>query len=86
MLQALGFGMLDSDGKQVPFGAVGLKHLCLITSKEVNKKLSECHFKIACDVENPLCGENGCSYVFAPQKGATKQEIEKMDQWMRQRK
>ena len=83
MLQALGFGMLDSDGKQVPFGAVGLKHLCLITSKEVNKKLSECHFKIACDVENPLCGENGCSYVFAPQKGATKQEIEKMDQWMR---
>ena len=41
-----------------------------------------CQFKIACDVTNVLCGENGCSVVFGPQKGATSQMIKDMDQWL----
>ena len=82
MLQALGFGMLDADGKQVKFGAGGLEDLCMITSRGAMPELSECTFRIACDVTNPLCGENGCSKVFGPQKGATTEEIEQMDRWL----
>lgn len=64
MLQALGFGLLDAEGKQVPFGAVGLESLTAITADHVLPELSECTFHIACDVTNPLCGSNGCSAVF----------------------
>ena len=81
-LQALGFGMLDSDGKQVDFGAKGVSLLEKITSDNVIPELSECTFHIACDVNNPLCGENGCSAVFAPQKGADKAMITEMDGYL----
>ena len=79
MLQALGFGLLDADGKQVPFGAVGLESLAAITTDHVLPELSECTFRIACDVTNPLCGSNGCSAVFGPQKGADAVMIKRMD-------
>lgn len=82
-LQALGFGMLDSDGKQVDFGAKGVSQLEKITAENMIPELSECTFSIACDVNNPLCGENGCSAVFAPQKGADKTMIAEMDNSLR---
>ena len=81
-LQALGFGMLDSDGKQVDFGAKGVSQLKKITADNVIPELSECSFHIACDVNNPLCGENGCSAVFAPQKGADEAMITEMDGYL----
>jgi glycerate kinase len=46
------------------------------------RELSECRFTVACDVKNPLCGENGCSAVFAPQKGATPEAVRLMDGWL----
>ena len=79
MLQALGVGLLDAEGKQVPFGAVGLESLAAITTDHVLPELSECTFRIACDVTNPLCGSNGCSAVFGPQKGADTVMIKRMD-------
>ena len=79
MLQALGYGFLDKEGKQVPFGAVGLESLTAITADHVLPELSECTFHIACDVTNPLCGSNGCSAVFGPQKGADAVMIKRMD-------
>ena len=82
MLQALGFDLLDKDGNQVPLGARGLKDLVKIDDKNVLPELKKCQFKIACDVTNVLCGENGCSVVFGPQKGATSQMIKDMDQWL----
>ena len=82
MLQALGFDLLDKDGNQVPLGARGLKDLVKIGDKNVLPELKKCQFKIACDVTNVLCGENGCSVVFGPQKGATSQMIKDMDQWL----
>ena len=59
MLQALGYGMLDKDGNQVPFGAKGIKEIVTITDDQVIPELKECSFRIACDVTNPLCGERG---------------------------
>ena len=82
MLQALGYGMLDKVGKQVSFGAKGLAELVSITDENVLPELKECTFQIACDVKNPLCGEQGCSAVFGPQKGATSDMIAQMDSWL----
>ncbi len=82
MLQALGYGMLDKNQNQVPFGAKGLKELVRITDENVFPKLRECTFRIACDVTNVLCGEQGCSAVFGPQKGATPDMIKQMDKWL----
>ncbi len=82
MLQALGYGMLDKNQNQVPFGAKGLKELVRITDENVFPKLWECTFRIACDVTNVLCGEQGCSAVFGPQKGATPDMIKQMDKWL----
>ena len=82
MLQALGFGMLDKEGKQVPFGAQGLAVLERIEDGEVMPELRECTFRIACDVTNPLCGPQGCSAIYGPQKGADAEMIAEMDTWM----
>ena len=82
MLQALGYGFLDKKGKQVPFGARGLEVLEEITDTYVLPELAECEFRVACDVTNILCGEEGCSAVFGPQKGATPSMIMQMDKWL----
>lgn len=82
MLQALGFGMLDKDGKNVPFGAMGAETLAKITTENVLEELEECSFNIACDVTNPLCGDLGCSAVYGPQKGATTEMVKDMDKWL----
>ena len=82
MLQALGAEFLDEGGKQVPFGAKGVEKLAAINCEHILFELKDCDFRIACDVDNPLCGENGCSHIFGPQKGATPKMAEQMDQWM----
>ena len=82
MLQALGYGFLDAQGKQIPFGAAGLDKLTSITCNHAIPELSECEFLVACDVTNPLCGSNGASAVFGPQKGATPEMVAMMDQWL----
>ena len=82
MLQALGYGILDKDGKQVAPGAIGIKDAVCITDDQVIPELKDCTFKIACDVTNPLCGDLGCSAVFGPQKGATPEMVKDMDGWL----
>lgn len=84
MLQALGFSFQNKDGEVAVFGAIGLKDMETISRESVMEELEECNFRIACDVTNPLCGKNGCSSVFGPQKGATHEMIEEMDVWMKQ--
>ena len=82
MLQALGYGILNKEGKQVAYGANGLKEIESITDENVIPELKECNFQIACDVTNTLCGEQGCSAIFGPQKGATPTMILQMDKWL----
>lgn len=83
MLQALGFSFLDKAGNEVAFGAEGLSQIDKIITDNALPELQKCNFCVACDVKNPLCGPNGCSYIFAPQKGGTPQMIEKMDRDMK---
>ena len=82
MLQALGFDILNNDLKNVEYGAKGLKNVRTISAENVSPKLWKCDFTIACDVDNPLVGERGCSKIFSPQKGATPDMAEHMDEWM----
>ncbi len=82
MLQALGFEFLDGEGKPVAFGARGLEKLVCIGIRHAMEELSDCEFHIACDVKNGLCGPDGCSAVFGPQKGADAAMIRKMDAWL----
>lgn len=82
MLQALGFGFLDQCGSQIRFGAKGLEDLASITTDHVLPELKECTFRVACDVSNPLCGDQGCSAVYGPQKGASPETVPLMDAWL----
>lgn len=82
MLQALGYDFLDKDGNQIKHGAIGLKDLVQIKDDKVIPELKNCEFHIACDVTNPLCGKEGCSAIFGPQKGATEQIVKDMDEWL----
>ena len=82
MLQALGFEFLDKDGAQVAKGAKGLKDIVCIKTENALPQLKECEFCVACDVKNTLCGDNGCSAVYGPQKGATPEMIKDMDKWL----
>jgi len=82
MLQALGFAFLDKNGNQVTLGAKGLEDIVEIKIDHAVRELKECSFCVACDVKNPLCGENGCSAIYGPQKGATQAMINDMDAWL----
>lgn len=82
MLQALGYYFYDKDGRDISFGAKELAKITDIGLEDVLHDLSKCHFRIACDVKNPLVGEQGCSKVYGPQKGATVKDIEEMDRSM----
>ncbi len=82
MLQALGYDFLDSDGRPIPHCGAGLKDLASISASHVVPELSNCSFKIACDVTNPLCGPMGASAIYGPQKGATPEIVRTMDGWL----
>lgn len=83
MLQALGYRFVDKYGEDVPFGARGLEMLSDIYFEDAMHELRNCTFCVVCDVKNPLLGKQGCSMVFAPQKGADDQMICTMEQGMR---
>ncbi len=82
MMKELGLKIYDSNRKEVDDGAIGLSQAAIIDTTALLPELGKCEVLIACDVDNPLCGPNGASCVFAPQKGAKPEDILKMDKWM----
>ena len=80
MLQALGFRLLDADGNDIPRGGAALVKLSKIEPPLSTSTFDlDLTFRIACDVKNPLCGPNGASAVFGPQKGATPEMVRELD-------
>ncbi|MBC8952723.1 glycerate kinase [Xenorhabdus sp. PB62.4] len=79
MMQALGANLLDGDGRTLPFGGAALTRLEIIDFTDLDPRLSQIEFTVACDVNNPLCGESGASAVFGPQKGATPEMVKALD-------
>lgn len=84
MLTALGYEFYDKKGRLLSPIFENLGKIEKISADNVLPELSECHFQIACDVTNPLCGENGAVYVYGPQKGVRLDERVFMDSQMRQ--
>lgn len=82
MLQALGYEFLKKDGSSISSGIGELDQIEKICMKNVHPKLKQCHFQVACDVKNPLCGENGAVYVYGPQKGVKEEEKRILDEKM----
>lgn len=76
MLQALGVKLLDDNNKEIDFGGGNLDKLKNIDISSLDSRLKECEFLVACDVNNPLIGENGAARIYGPQKGATKEMVE----------
>lgn len=79
MLSSLGFQFLDKNGEEVYPSVSGIADINKIDISKRDKRLDNCTFNIACDVDNPLTGENGAAFVFASQKGANEKEIELID-------
>ena len=82
MLKALGYRFLDANGASIPSGAKGLAQLCRIDCTGAIAELNACQFRVACDVDNPLFGTNGASFVYGPQKGASAADVARMDVWL----
>ena len=80
MLQALGYEFLDNNGAPVGYGGAGLQSIVRIKTDNVLAELKDCTFRVACDVTNPLCGPMGSSAIYGPQKGATPEMVEELDE------
>ena len=79
MLQALGASFKGSNGKEIALGGGALKDLCTIDLSGFDKRIYDVKIEVACDVKNPLTGENGASFVFGAQKGGNKETLEALD-------
>ena len=79
MAQALGYRLLDDAGNELLPGGAALARLARIDPSGAHPALHESEIQIACDVTNPLCGPQGASRVYGPQKGATPEGVEELD-------
>lgn len=79
MIQALGGRLLDQYGNDLPFGGGALNKLSKIDLTNFDKRINDIKIEVACDVNNPLTGEEGASAIFGPQKGATEEMINTLD-------
>ncbi|MDP9750736.1 glycerate kinase [Thermoanaerobacter pentosaceus] len=79
MATALGVKFYDKDGREIGLGGGALSKIYSIDTSNLDYRLKECRFIVACDVANPLIGENGASRVYGLQKGATKEMVKVLD-------
>jgi glycerate kinase len=79
MAEALGVRFLDKEGRQLERGGLALERLAKIDLSRIDLRLRSADIVVASDVQNPLCGENGASLVYGPQKGASRSEAERLD-------
>ncbi len=79
MLTALGARILDADGQPVPDGGGGLEHVAAVDLTGLHPALAETDGVLASDVDNPLLGDHGAAAVYGPQKGATPDDVARLD-------
>lgn len=83
MMKALGMEFLDSAGCRLPEGGIHLKSLHHIDDSALDERIQKTTFILASDVTNPLCGDQGASAVFGPQKGANPADVVALDSALR---
>lgn len=79
MAAALGFRLLTASAQSLPEGGGALGNLARIETGAADQRLKDTRFTCLIDVQNPLLGPNGAARVFAPQKGATPAEVERLE-------
>lgn len=79
MLVALGARLLDDRGAELPAGAAALARLAAIDMRGIDPRIAHTTIDVACDVDSPLTGPHGSTYVFAAQKGATVEQIPQLE-------
>jgi glycerate kinase len=82
MLTALGVRLLDAEGRSLPPGGGALGKLASIDTRGLDPRLADLRIDVASDVDNPLCGPQGASHVFGPQKGATPEQVRELDRML----
>ncbi|MVW70163.1 glycerate kinase [Bordetella sp. 15P40C-2] len=83
LLAALGVRFLDSNGSTLPCGGAALANLDRLDMSKLDARLAQTRIEIASDVDNPLCGSQGASAIFGPQKGATAEQVKLLDDSLR---
>lgn len=83
IMSALGAEFLDHDGHHLYPSGASLEHIGQIETRGIPREVQDCHFSLLFDVDSPLCGERGTAAVFAPQKGASPQQVEQLERGMR---
>lgn len=79
MLAALGARFLDAEDQALPHGGLALSKLARIDLDTLDPRLNDVQFEVAADVNSPLCGPNGASHIFGPQKGASAEQVRALD-------
>ncbi len=79
IVQALGGTLLDNAGQELNRGGAALADLASIDLTGLDSRCADIELIVACDVDNPLCGDNGASHIFGPQKGATPEQVLMLD-------
>lgn len=80
MVQALGGRLLDGNGADIEAGGGVLSEIVSIDLSKLDQRLKKVKIEVACDVDNPLTGPRGASAIFGPQKGATPEMVQLLDQ------
>ena len=80
--KALGARFLDSRGSELDGCGKDLAKVSRIDLSQLDPRLRESRITVMCDVNNPLCGENGATYTFGPQKGAGPEELKRLERGM----
>ncbi|KWW18196.1 glycerate kinase [Peribacillus simplex] len=82
MASALGYEFFDEQGKQVEGIGKDLFHITSLSDRNRDRRLDTVKIVVAADVDNPLTGRNGATYIYGPQKGLPKEMLNEMDQAM----
>jgi len=83
LMAALGVEFIDVNGHLLPPCGSSLEHIADIDTSGIQTSVLDTHFSLLADVNNPLCGGNGAAATYAPQKGASTQQVEQLERGLR---
>ena len=83
ILRALGIKFYDAEQKEITHLPKGLLSLKYIDDNGLNQQANACRFIVLCDVDNHLLGKNGAAQIYAPQKGATQEEVQNLEKCLK---
>lgn len=82
LAQAIGVSITDIDNNEVPYGIDGLKSIANIDTSLLDSRIKNTNFILLSDVTNPLTGVNGATFIYGPQKGLPKSDLQEIDRHM----